>query len=161
MKFLSLIFVLATGVTAVVAQEKDKIAPQPIVLTGCVAAGEKPNTFVLTDIVAPPAAPTPIGTSGIAAPAPTPTPFYWFENPDALKPHVGHKVQITGTLDDDVDKTKVKSEDGKVSMETERTKKVEIREGTPAAAKLPADGAKHPTYKVTVKSVKAVEGSCS
>jgi hypothetical protein len=55
----------------------------------------------------------------------------------------------------------VKAKDGKVELKTENTKKVEVKEGTPAAAALEADNTKRTSYKVKVASVKMVSGSCS
>ena len=56
MKYLSLGIVLlasSAGITAQTpaGQANDKIAKEPITLTGCVEAGTAPNTFVLTHVV--------------------------------------------------------------------------------------------------------------
>src|SRR5262245_5757404 len=83
----------------------DKVAPRRVPLTGCVTAGEKATTYMLNNVVASDAT---VGTSGSTV-AP---PFYWLDSPGKLKAHVGHKVAITGMLDDDVDKTKVTHKDG-------------------------------------------------
>src|SRR5690349_15096346 len=153
----NMIFALVLGAAAVAtAQEKDTITPQPVTLTGCVAAGDKANTYMLSNVV--PSAP--VGTSGSTAPAAGEMPIYWLDSPSKLKGHVGHKVLITGTLDNDVDKTKVKSEDGKVELKSDG-KKVEAQAGTAAANAMPADGMKHVTYKVKVTTVKMIESSCS
>jgi len=78
--------------------------------------------------------------------------------------HVGHKVEIVGMLDDDVDKTKVKTKDGKVELKTERTKKVEVPEGSAAAASATAAAPgeiKVPSFKVKVQSVRLLADTCS
>jgi len=54
-------------------------APKEHSMTGCLKAGEAPNTFILTDLEKGPK------TVGIVSSAVN------------LKPHVGHKVEITGT----------------------------------------------------------------
>ena len=54
-------------------------APKEHSMTGCLKAGEAPNTFILTDLEKGPK------TVGIVSSAAN------------LKPHVGHKVEITGT----------------------------------------------------------------
>ncbi len=52
-------------------------------------------------------------------------------------------------LDDELDKIKVKAKDGKVELKTENGRKVEVKEGTPAAAAANADNTKRLTYKVS------------
>lgn len=155
MRNLSFAIVVAAvaSVAASASQDvPDKVNKQPVTLTGCVAAGEKANTYVLTNVTSSAAV---VGTSGSTA-----MPVYWLDSPDKLKGHVGHRVEVVGTLDDDVDKTKVKEKDGSVEMKADG-KEVKVPEGSSAAARLPAEGSKGPGYKVKVKSVKGVEGSCS
>lgn len=113
---------------------------------------------------APPAAqPAPTGTSG-ATEADTKAAIYWLDPPDKLKDHVGHKVSVVGTLDDDTDKTKVKSGDDGVKIEAERgSRTVEPKQGSTGAAEAQAakSGDKQEAYKVKVKSVTMISGSCS
>lgn len=206
MKYLSLGVVVLSSAVGLVAQTPagkadDKVAKEPITLTGCVEAGKAPNTFVLTHVVrndsasampqpsiANPTATPPITTPPAtppteepkptaAPPATTPTPtatsgmepaanaaIYWLDPPDKLKDHVGHKVSVVGTLDDDMDMTKVKSDDGKVKIEAERgNRKVEAKEGSAAAAEAQAakTGDKQESYKVNVKAITMISGSCS
>lgn len=154
---------LITVAAAVEGQQGDKTIPQPIALTGCVAAGTKPNTYILTH-VASSVKPVPIGTSGTAGTAGgTAEPFYWLDSPGKLKDHIGYGVEITGMLDDDIDKTEVEVKDGKVLLKTERTKTVELKEGTRAAAAAvvvaPKD-AKRLSYKVKVRSVRRIGAVC-
>jgi hypothetical protein len=135
------------------AQSGDKIVPQPITLTGCVAAGVESNTYVLSNV----ASDKPVGTTGSAAP----DVFYWLDSRDKLKPHVGYQVQVTGMLDDDVDKTTVKSKDGKVELKSERTRKVEVPEGTQVASAMGRPGTTRTGYKVKVQSVTRLPGHCA
>lgn len=145
----------------------DKVAPGPITLTGCVAAGTEKGTFMLTNVHrTDPAAAT---TGGVANANPKPTTahpdanvVYWLDSGEKLEGHVGHSVQIEGTLDDDVDKSKVKTEDGKTSVTTERTKSVGVPQGGTAGTRAAAGGeAKRLTYKVKVKSLKMLSGTCA
>lgn len=205
MKYLSLgvaVLLSAAGLAAQTPAEKanDKVANQPITLTGCVEAGVAPNTFLLTHVVrndssttsaampqpsvSNPAATPPTTTPPTEEPKPTAAPpatepaptatsgmepsakaaIYWLDPPDKLKDHVGHKVSVVGTLDDDVDKAKIKSGDDKVKIEAERgSRKVEAKEGTTAAAEAQAakTGDKQESYKVKVKSVTMISGTCS
>jgi hypothetical protein len=104
--------------------------------------------------------PAPTATSGMESNAA----IYWLDPADKLKAHVGHKVSVSGTLDDDMDKTKVKDKGDKVKIEAERgSRKVEAKEGTAGAAdaKAVAGGEKQESYKVKVKSVTMISSSCS
>jgi hypothetical protein len=158
MKYLSLC-VLLVGATTVSAQTPspkggDKVIAEPITLTGCVAAGTEANTYMLSNVVRTDKA---VGTTGTGD-AP---PLYWFDSPAKLKPHVGHQVEISGWLDDDVDKTKVKAKDGKVEIKAEGGRKVEVPAGTTAAAAMGTAGTKRLNYKVKVQSVKMTSESCA
>ncbi len=112
---------------------------------------------------APPATePAPTATTGTESSANAA--IYWLDPPDKLKPHVGHKVSISGTLDDDMDKTTVKDKGDNVKIEAERgNRKVEAKEGTAGAAdaKAVAGSQKQESYKVKVKSVTMISSSCS
>ncbi len=161
MRYLSLCMLLAAATTASAQTPSpkggDKIVPEPITLTGCVAAGEKDNTYMLSNVVRVDK-PVPVGTSGRAGPAA----FYWLDSPGKLKGHVGHQVQIVGMLDDDVDKTEVTLKEGRVEVKTEGAKKIEVPEGTAAAAAAAGAGtSKRLSYKVKVRSVTMLEGSCA
>ena len=158
MKFLSLALTLA-AVTTVGAQ--DKTIPQPITLTGCVTAGEKANTYMLTH-VSTSVTPLPVGTSGTTA-AGMAAPFYWLDSAGKLKGHAGHRVEVIGMLDDDIDKTTSERKGGKVVVKTEGGRRVEVPESTSsaAAAGAPISGeTKRLSYKVKVKSVRMLGGGC-
>jgi hypothetical protein len=158
MKYLSLC-VLLVGATTVSAQTPspkggDKVIAEPITLTGCVAAGTEANTYMLSNVGR---TDKPIGTSGSTEAAP----FYWLDSPSKLKGHVGHQVEVTGWLDDDVDKSKVKMKDGKVEISSEGGQKVEVPAGTTAAVAAGTPGTKRLNYKVKVQSVKMTSESCA
>ena len=155
MKFLSLALALA-AVSTVAAQ--DKTTPQPITLTGCVAAGTKANTYMLTQVVTS-VTPVPVGTSGSTS-ASTAAPFYWLDSPGKLKGHAGHRVEVVGMLDDDIDKTTSEIKDGKVVVKTEGARKVEVPVGTSGAVPAAMPELKRESYKVKVKSVRMLDGSC-
>ena len=159
MKYLSLgvLFLgstIAAGAQTQAPQGGDKVLPEPMTLTGCVTAGTKANTFLLTNVQR-------TDTPGMSA---IDGAIYWLSSGAKLKGHVGHQVQIDGMLDDDVDTSTVKTEDGKVELTTEReSKKVEVPEGTAAADALAsvATSGKVESYKVKVKSVKMLSRTCS
>lgn len=119
-----------------------------------------PPTEQPAPTVAPPSTqPMPTATSGTE-----PAAIYWLDPPDKLKGHVGHKVSVSGTLDEDVDKVKIKEKDDKVKIEAEHgTKKVEVKEGTAGAAdaKAAKTGEKQDSYKIKVKTVTMISASCS
>lgn len=145
----------------------DKIVPGPVTLTGCVAAGEKKNTYVLSNVHRTDVAAR--TTGGIPSASPTPhtrysdaNVVYWLDKPEKLKGHVGHSVQIEGILEEDVDKSKVTTDDGKTKVTTERTKSVEVPETSRAGMRASAGGeAKRLTYKVKVASVTMLAEACA
>ena len=176
MKYLSFGAVVFASAAAISAQTPagktdDSITKEPVTLTGCVEAGAKPDTFVLTHVVrsdrpkdtaglpqpsianptvTPPIA-APTGTSGTDAG--TAAAIYSLEPPDKLKAHLGHKIAVVGTLDDDAN---AKSKEGDDS-------KVEAKEGATAAADVAAAkaGEQQPAHKVKVNSITMISSSCS
>ena len=155
MKRLSLALALA-AVSTVAAQ--DKTTPQPITLTGCVAAGTKANTYLLTNVTTS-VTPVPVGTSGNTS-SNTAAPFYWLDSPGKLKGHAGHRVEVVGMLDDDIDKTTSEIKDGKVVVKTEGARKVEVPVGTSGTVAAAMPALKQESYKVKVKSVRMLDGNC-
>ena len=67
-------FVVAPG-----AKAQEKSAPKEHSMTGCLAKGTAPDSFILTDLAS---GPKQVGIVASSA---------------NLAPHVGHKVEITGT----------------------------------------------------------------
>jgi hypothetical protein len=160
MKYLGMCFLLAAATTASAqtppAKGDNKVVPGPVVLHACVTAGTAKNTFMLSNVIR---ADQPVGTSGSNRPGANA--FYWLDSSSKLKGHVGHLVEISGTLDDDVDQTEVrKTKDGTVEVVSERTKKVAVAEGTNAALTAGPVGSKRLSYKVKVRSVKLLSESC-
>lgn len=126
---------------------------------------------ITTPPATPPDEPKPTAAPPTTEPAPTATSgtessaaIYWLDPPEKLKAHVGHKVSIAGTLDEDMDKTKVKDSGDKVKIEAERgSRTVEPKAGSAGAAdaKAIAGSEKQEGYKVKVKSVTMISASCS
>ena len=139
--------------------------PQPSIANPTVTPPINPPATPPTEepkpTAAPPATePAPTATSGVESNAAV----YWLDPPDKLKAHVGHKVSISGALDEDMDKTKVKDKGDKVKIEAERgSRSVEPKEGSAGAAdaKAIAGSEKQEGYKVKVKSVTMISSSCS
>ena len=61
-----------------------------IAIEGCVAAGEKADTFVIGAVKEIPGAPVQTGQRR----------FYWLDSTKHLRGHVGHYVQISGRIKD-------------------------------------------------------------
>ena len=83
------------------ATASSKSGKTDVTVTGCVAAGTQAGHFVLTDAATVPVqTPSPTGTSGGAvadAPAAMASPTSYDLKGGNLKPHIGHKVEVTGT----------------------------------------------------------------
>jgi hypothetical protein len=83
--------------------DKDKMMKGTVMVTGCVAQGDDMNHFKLTN---PTMSSMPMGTAGATEPAmktdtgaPTlMTKWYELDGGD-LKAHLGHKVEVSGTMD--------------------------------------------------------------
>ncbi len=125
----------------------------PLILSGCVIAGEAKNSYLLTNVVID-------GTTLAPADA-----FYRFDTTEALKGYVGRRVEVKGKADlDDVDKGKVRvrTDDGKVTTEvTSERRTVKANDawfGSDGAIKVDAQVA---TYKFKVDSVKPLAGNCA
>jgi cytoskeletal protein RodZ len=149
MKYLSLGVLVLVSAASVGAQQypapksDDKVAKDSLTVTGCVGAGTEPNTFILTKsstAAAAPAAPTTPPTA--AAPAADPV-IYRLDSPEKVKAHLGHQVEVTGTLDE--------------------TKAADAKEAAPStdAAKTAGTSGKQPNLKLKVKEVKMLSGTCS
>ena len=152
MKYLSLGVLVLVSAASVGAQQypapksDDKVAKDALTVTGCVGAGTEPNTFILTKsggaaaTAAAPAAPTTPPTA--AAPAADAV-IYRLDSPEKVKAHLGHQVEVTGTLDE--------------------TKAADAKEATPSpdAAKTAGTSGKQPSLKLKVKEVKMLSGTCS
>jgi hypothetical protein len=151
MKRLLLLAGLAVAVasTSLTAQETAKpqtLTKDSITVTGCLQAGTAPDTFTLSNVTQAAAATSATGTSGATAtatattgPKGTDTKYELVAGTVNLKPHVGHKVEITGT-------------EAKGAMGTS---------GSTPSTSTPSGGtAKADTKKITVTAVKHVAASC-
>ena len=91
-------FVAAAGAQSASAPagQAEKKMDTAVTATGCVAAGAVTGQYTLTDATLAPSAmdEMPPATDKMSAPAAT----YTLKGGDDLKPHLGHKVQVTGTL---------------------------------------------------------------
>lgn len=100
---------VAVGSTSLTAQDPAKpttTAKDTITVTGCLQAGTAPDTFTLSNVTQTATASTATGTAGSASASASATtdpkaPDIKYELVASgtvnLKPHVGHKVEITGT----------------------------------------------------------------
>jgi len=100
--FVAVLFALGCSVALVNAQDTktttttkvEGAAPQTVTYTGCVQTGTETKTFILNKVV-PMSRSTTVGTTG------TTTTTTYMLVPDEkveLQTHVGHKVEVTGTL---------------------------------------------------------------
>jgi hypothetical protein len=131
----------------------------PVVIIGCVYAGNEPDTFVLLDVDDV--------TDGHAVPAGA---VYWLSTTKGLKEHIGHKVEVRGTysLDRDFGKTaklKIKTDPAKgeqtIALEN-GAKKVELKEELRAVGTtgvMPSE-VKRPYRRLEVGSLRMVTASC-
>lgn len=124
----------AQSASASAAQAEKKL-DTPVTVTGCVAAGAVTGQYTLTNATLAPAEmdKMPPATDKMSAPAMS----YTLKGGDDLKPHLGHKMQVTGTL-------------AKPDMSKEKMPTTE----TPKADKMMTGG----TLNVT--SVKMVSATC-
>ena len=142
---------VAVGSTSLTAQDTAKpktTAKDTITVTGCLQAGTAPDTFTLSNVTQVAAATSTTGTAGSAtatasatsSPKGADTRYDLVTSANVnLKPHVGHKVEITGT--------EAKGAKGTSGAAT----------STPPAAS--ATGTAE-AKKITVSAVKHVAASC-
>ncbi|MEO5569149.1 MAG: hypothetical protein ABIR92_11685 [Gemmatimonadaceae bacterium] len=126
----------------------------PLILSGCVVAGEARDSYLLTNVTV---------DSTTMAPSHA---FYRFNTTKGLKAHVGHRVEVKGKADfDDADKGKVKVRtdgDGNTTTKISSERRtVTVGDsawfGSLGAKKLDAEIV---TYKFDVDSVKRLQGNC-
>src|SRR5262245_21675206 len=92
--------VAAAAISSTASLMAGNAAADDITLTGCLVRGES-GGYLLTNGSNQPAwqradhsvTPGAVGTTGSVA-----TIFYWLRDDDDLKPHVGHRVEVTGQL---------------------------------------------------------------
>lgn len=147
----TLAFALAATLAAQDATQKQsgppRRDPNHVTLTGCIEGGQQTNTFVLTK------APDPL-TAGVNATTTgaVPTIHYLLVGNQDFKSHLGHRVEITGRID----------EDKAGGMKTKQTKKTE----PPATTKdvdpkvKVTERSRIEIRKLTVESIKMVGPNC-
>jgi hypothetical protein len=170
---------LGLGLATVVAAEEPASAVKgsPVTITGCVAASDA-DSFVLTHVqkVSPPGTPSGAAVLGASGMEPGPgEPIYWLSK-DSIKRmrgHVGHKVEVTGTITDvSTGTVQVKEQPGKPGPDN----KVEVdARGKDASAKTdrpvepgptPVPGTKvekkmtMPAHRVQVDTVRMIAATC-
>jgi hypothetical protein len=132
---------------------------ETLTVTGCLRAGSEPNSFVLSDLEWPDT-PTPTGTSGTrtgtsGAPpaAASAVTLRLVDGPGLrLSEHVGHKVEITGTLIDEVKPTA-----GPAAIEAARTG----TGGDQTSRRGEAKPQETPEQTINVRTVKMIADQCS
>ena len=169
---------LLTGVLlgctfAVTAQQAGvaRAAEKDVKLSGCLIRGEDgEDGYLLANPPSEPwlgtqgqhVTPSSVGTSGDYA-----TIFYWLDEDDDLKPHIGHRVEVEGELKEDV-------KDGEISTErkenwTELTIKADgrtLKARVPNSSMFPApDRDKERksqilVRRVDVKAVRMLSAAC-
>jgi len=150
---------------AVAADKDDKVT-----LVGCVIKGD--GGYVLSsadgwESYSPGAASSTV-TSASSVAGRT---FYWLKDGNDLDKHAGHKVEIVGKLDNEIDQAKIKveREDGmaKIEFQADGESKVTIKTPEPLTP-VGTSGAvsdREKTYRLTirkidVKSVKGLASTC-
>jgi hypothetical protein len=148
----------------------------PVTLTGCVA-GSDSDSFVLTHVQNA-ATPTSTGNAVLGATGMEPgpgEPIYWLSHNSVklMRGHVGHKVEVTGTVTDvSTGTVKIKEQPGKPGADN----KVEVEaRGKDATARTdapvepgpsPRPGTKvekkmtGPVHRIAVDSVRMIAATC-
>jgi len=141
--------------------------PKPVTATGCLRAGDTAGTFMLTDVQIQGGARKPddttTGTTGSTAGTTDEqkrqTPTTLTLNPAAdvdLKAHVGHKIEVTGTMG-----TERPKDDTTASTTTGSTATTTGTAGTTGTSGQTAESARTSMRSVTVTSVRMISESCS
>jgi len=149
---------------AVSANKDDKVT-----LVGCVIKGD--GGYVLSnadgwDSVSPGAASTTVASASSVAGRT----FYWLKDDDDLEKHAGHKVEVVGKLDNEIDqgKIKVEREDGMVKIEFKADGESKVTIKAPETLTSVGTSGKSDREKTTrvairkidVKSVKVLASTC-
>ena len=149
---------------AVSANKDDKVT-----LVGCVIKGD--GGYVLSnadgwDPVSPgTSSSTVTSASNVAGRT-----FYWLKDDDDLEKHAGHKVEVVGKLDNEIDQAKIKveREDGMTRIEFKADGESKVTIKAPEALTSVGTSGKSDREKTTrvairkidVKSVKVLASTC-
>ena len=149
---LSLAATLATA--GMLAADEAATRAESVTITGCLHAGQQPDSFVLTDVT---------DTKGMAGQV-----IYWLSSTKGLKEHVGHRISVTGPV--------VKVSQGEVEIKNDPAKdpaaKVEIKaRGKEVDARTTSASVttgekskteeKMPVHRIKVQSVTSVAATCN
>jgi hypothetical protein len=131
------------------AASQDRDSAKTVTVTGCLKAGDSADSFTLSDLKWGGDKAGAVGTSGSAAPASigSATTLKIVPGSTKLSEHVGHQVEITGTVGD-------KSS----SSASATTSPTDPAAGRPSAT-ASASASSSPTFNA--KSVKMVSATCS
>ena len=170
--FASALSAIAANAQAVgtAATQQDK---KDVTITGCVVKGD--GGYVLSD-VSPEntAAAVAAGSPSTPQPAGTVMPgrvFYWLKDDNDLAEHAGHKVEVSGEIEGDIEKGSISAEReaGMVELEfkVEGDKKVTVKvpdvPSTVGTAGSVGDKERDIAFivrKIDVDSVKMISASC-
>jgi hypothetical protein len=169
-RFSAIAFFAIVGCATILSAARldGRAAADYIKLTGCLVRGED-GGFLLTNGPSEPAwqkadasvTPGAVGTTGTVASV-----FYWLENDDDLRPHVGHRVEVEGELKGEI-------ADGEIAIDRkDQWTEIEIKAGgdtlkarVPHMSIVPVGSGdrKVPVLvrKVDVDSVKMIGATCT
>ena len=185
MKLLGLGALLLASAATLGAQTQTMAAPtvqddNEITLTGCVIKGD--GGYVLNLDQALTVQPAPAGTTGTPTNPPVemaktivpPRVLYWMKDDDDLEEHAGHRVEVKGKVEGDIDRGEIEAEieEGLIELEfkvdgRKVTVKVPHAPTSLAAAAVGTAGVEDKpkdipftVRKVDVKSVKMLSSTC-
>ncbi|MDO8681463.1 MAG: hypothetical protein Q7R30_23345 [Acidobacteriota bacterium] len=153
---------MALSSSSAFAQSKpddERAVGSKVTLSTCVEKGQKADTFVMTHVAAVPAHAPSHGRV-----------VYWFDSVKPLRAHVGHQVNIMGTITDvDSEEMEVKlGEDGKGGWTVEVEGPGRDVKATPAQLGVSTAGRKSgkadiqtTVVKVKIDTLTMVSASCS
>jgi hypothetical protein len=167
MKWSVTVAAIAMAAAPLAAAPQQSSANNRITLQGCVQSGEEQGTVLMTDTTEVPQgrAPVPLEAHGRKV-------IFWLDSDAALKPHVGHMVEVTGTRGDieesEVELKKGHQKNGGLVVEFEgpghdvKASNAEVGQalGTSGRASTESDDVKTFLYKVKVESVRPLAQAC-
>ncbi len=125
----------------------------PLLLSGCVVAGEKPGSFLLSNVEID-------GTTLAPVRA-----FYRFNTTDGLERYIGRRIEVKGRADlDDVDRARIRTRarDGNVTTEvTSERRTVKVKDAWFGSMGSMTLGADVPSYKFNVEGMRPLQGNCA
>lgn len=159
---------ISASAVAVRAQDKMKPTDRSVTISGCVVAGESPDTFMLNDV-------TQLSHGWMAPVSKDPNGakvLYWLNTTEGLAARVGQRVEVSGVVDfSDAHKGQTKVTVDPTATKDTKTelssggRQVTVKKDTPAVPKVEdADKVKlkipSEVYDLHVKTVKTIPGAC-